>query len=92
MIAKETLTGSIVKPAEDKGSRMLAVAALAERDPLGQARILEASRPEASRLRKEKAALERPNYHLTAEKPALVHAVSAAGAVAGVAGAVATWQ
>jgi hypothetical protein len=52
-------------------------AALAESDPLGQARILE-----ASRLRKEKVALERPNYHLTVETPALVHALSAAAAVA----------
>jgi hypothetical protein len=50
--------------------------ALAERDPLGQSGNLE-----ASRLRKEKAAaLECPNYHLTAETPALVHASSAAAA------------
>jgi hypothetical protein len=53
------------------------LAALAERDPLGQLRILE-----ASRLRKEKAALECPNYHLTAERPALVHPLSAAAAAA----------
>jgi hypothetical protein len=49
--------------------------ALAESDPLGQAHILE-----ASRLRREKAALERPNYHLIVETPALVHALSAAAA------------
>ncbi len=71
--------------------------ALAERDPLGQTRILE-----ASRLRKEKAALERPNYHLTAERPAPVHAVSvgaagtaaaaAAAAVVVGAAAAAAWQ
>jgi hypothetical protein len=71
------------------------MAALAEKAPLGQVRILEASRPEASRLRKGKVALERPNYHLTGERPALVHAVSAAAAAAAVvavAGAAATWR
>jgi hypothetical protein len=64
--------------------------ALAERDPLGQAGILE-----ASRLRKEMAALECPNYHLTAETPALVHAPSAAAAAVvdvDVAVAAAAWQ
>lgn len=58
------------------------LAALAERDPLGQARILE-----ASRLRKETAALERQNYHLTALTTVLVHAPSAA-----VAAVAAAWQ
>ena len=58
--------------------------ALAERDPLDQAGILE-----ASRLRKERAvALECPNYHLTAETPALVHPPSAAAAAV----APAAWQ
>ena len=56
------------------------LAALAETDPLGQVRI-----PEASQLRKEKAALECPNYHLTAERPALVHAPSVAAAAVAVA-------
>lgn len=83
-ITKGPLTGLIIKPGEDKGRRMLA-ASLVESDPLGQVRILG-----ASRLRKEKAALERPNYHLTAETPALVHAVSVA--VAAVAGVAAAWQ
>jgi len=53
------------------------LAALAERVPLGQARILE-----ASRLRKEMAVLERPNYHLTVVTPALAHPLSAAAAAA----------
>jgi hypothetical protein len=66
------------------------LAALAERDPLGQAGILE-----ALRLRKEKAAaLECPNYHLTAGTSALVHPPSAAVAAAAVVAAVApaAWQ
>jgi hypothetical protein len=69
------------------------LAALAERDPLGQGIL------EASRLRKEKAALERPSYHLIAGTPALVHALSAAAAAAAVvvaaaavAAAAAAWQ
>ena len=80
MITKEPLTGSIIKLGEDKGLRRRMLVALAERDPWRQAGI-----PEASRLRKEKAALECLNYHLTAETPALVSAAAVAVAVAAVA-------
>ena len=58
------------------------LAAIAERDPLGQAGILE-----ASRRRKKKAALERPNYHLIAVTPVLVQSLSAAAVAAAVAAA-----
>ena len=74
-IAKEPLTGSIIKRGAGKGRRT--EAASAERDPLGQPYILE-----ASRLHKEKAALERPNYHLSGETPALVHPPAAVAAAA----------
>jgi len=69
------------------------VAASDEWDPLGRVGILALA---ASQPRKEKAALERPNYHLTEETPALAPlpplSSAAVVVVAAAAAAAAAWQ